>query len=105
EEEDLPVKFTAPSASANREEAIERVDRNAQEQWKEAANESVREIALENEQFTTDDVRRVLDAKPVITHELRALGAMMIKAYKTGIIQPSSEFKQSIQVQCHRRRS
>jgi hypothetical protein len=94
-------KYDSAGAASARDESMERVDEHADEEWKEAAYDSVYEVALENETLTADDVQRRLDGKPVHTHELRALGPIMLRAAKERIIEQDGTFTRSTQVQCH----
>ena len=71
------------------QEAIRQVDEHADEEWKQLALEAVKICASLLDEVTTDDVWRALAAVPDVgTHEARALGPIMIKAQKLGIIEP-----------------
>lgn len=87
------------------DEAIERVGRNADPNWKQAALEAVCIIALDRRQrFTTDDVWELLDQQGVrATHEPRALGAVIRTAQSKGLIQSTGEYVKSKRIECHGR--
>ncbi len=63
--------MTDPAKQA-RDEAVDRVDRNANEQWKQNAFAAVRRLALRGTEFTTDDVWAELGTEEG-THEKRAM--------------------------------
>ena len=83
-------------------EAIDRVDRNADPDWKEHALTVVEQLAMTRATFTTDDVWARLDPA-FATHEPRALGAVMRKAAALGLIRATSTYENSTRVECHGR--
>lgn len=88
-----------------RDEAVDRVERNADNEWKEAAYLA---CCLSAEMFptlTSDDVwlRLALLFPQHSTHERRAMGAVMRRAARDGIIAPTGEYTQSVRPQCHAR--
>ena len=86
-----------------RDEAIERANDHANQEWKSLARSAVVFLAETGRPFTTDDVWDLLDALPVKTHEPRALGAIMQKAAKDGLIRSSGPYVKSRRPECHRR--
>jgi hypothetical protein len=74
-------------SEAAKKAAMEQVEENANQAWNELMLEQVRLTAMEKHQFTSDDVMdRYLtldDPKPV-THELRAMGPVLVRAAKAG---------------------
>lgn len=80
--------FDTGRAKASRDEAVERVERHADTLWKNAVREIVHQLARERDYFTTDDVLARLELVAVETHELRALGPMMLAVAREGIIEP-----------------
>lgn len=64
-----------PGAKA-RDEALERVEANAHEAWKAAANDALDATIAAGGQFTAEDVRAKIP-DDVTTHELRAMGPIM----------------------------
>lgn len=67
-------------------EAMARVARAANEAWKQAAYETVETVARERNFFTADHVMASIPTD-VHTHELRALGPIMLKAARNGVIE------------------
>lgn len=69
-------------------EGMERVEKNAKQQWMALMLDLAHQVCRERLQFTADDLMDKYDSinnpdKPV-THELRALGPVMMKAAKAG---------------------
>lgn len=81
---DQPTLWDALAAA---DEAIKRVDENADEGWKRAATQIVWEFAQMPGGFTTDDVMEGLDGMGVVTHDNRALGPVMRRMIRGGHIQ------------------
>jgi hypothetical protein len=67
--------------------ALDAVDNSADERWKKAADYAVMQLALRKPEVTADDVWDVLDGLNVDTHENRAMGPVMRRAAKDGIIE------------------
>ena len=86
-----------------KEEAINRVELNADPQWFDAAMRAVKRLALGRDTFTTDDVWEELQYVSNTTHEPRAMGAVMRNAAKTGIITATSGYRTSQRSECHGR--
>jgi len=95
-------KFNAQKSAAKRDQAMEQVEQSAEEEWKEVAYDTVIEVARVRQTFTADDVQEKLDKKPVHTHELRALGPVMLRAARDHVIEDSGTFTRTTQVKCHR---
>lgn len=74
--------FTALDA---KHEAMERVEEHADDEWKDAAYKAVLLAANVYENFTSDDVMELIPPE-VETHEHRALGPVMLRAAKAGLI-------------------
>ena len=89
------------AATKAREEAIAQVGLNADCAWKDIALQVVADVAEEWAEFTTDEVLERLADKTVSTHEMRALGPVMMAAQKAGIIMPSDTFVKSKAVSRH----
>lgn len=84
-----------------RDEALGRVEANADERWKAEALAAVRHLARMLPEFTTDDVwARLGDSYP---HEPRALGAVMKTAAAAGLIEPTDRIRTSHRPECHAR--
>lgn len=91
-------------AARARDEAIERVDEHADQDWKVEARQAVLHAAAHRAEFTTDYVWWLLDQREVLPpHEPRALGAIMRKAAREGLIQRSDRVVESVRPANHRR--
>ncbi len=88
-----------------REEALERVEVNAEPAWKDVAYRAVMWLASMSSSFTTDSVWAAIEAHhpDVVTHEPRAMGAVMRRACDAGVIVRTDRTKNSIRPQSHRR--
>jgi len=71
---------------ANKADAMQRVWNHANDHWKQLAYEAVRQLARSRQWFTTDDVWHLLAANEAATHEHRAMGPVMLRAAKAGLI-------------------
>jgi len=91
------------AAQAAKEEAMERVELHADEDWKMAAEVAVRLVARRGRPFTTDEVVELLTQSNVTTHDLRALGPIMRNALREGLVEESGLWRKSSLVSCHRR--
>lgn len=92
------------AARAATDEAIERVERHANENWTAAAFGVVVWVAERRPEFTTDPVWAVLERRypDVQTHEPRALGAVIKKAVREGVIEATDRTHKSVRPECHR---
>lgn len=88
------------SADKAKEIAIDKVRRNADQIWSDAALMLVYSVASEKQRFTTDDLWTRGLPPP---REPRALGAVMRAAQANGWIRPTDEHKLSVRATCHRR--
>lgn len=87
-----------------RDEAMRRVDGNAEVDWKECAREAIRYIAERRPEMTTDPVWYMLDSWHVpFPHEPRALGPLMKAAVTRGWLRPTARVHKSVRPECHRR--
>lgn len=86
-------------------EAIERVERNADSEWKDGAYLACCLVAESLIEFTTDDVWEYMERlfPNAQTHEPRAMGAIMRKAARDGKIVPTGEYAKSSRSECHSR--
>ena len=83
-------------------QAINKVERNANEQWVSTAMFIILYLSKEHTQFTADMVWSEFKHYPTIkTHEPRAMGAVMRKAQKIGLISRTSFFVNSNRTSCH----
>jgi hypothetical protein len=84
-------------------EAIERVERNADQQWKAVAEAAVRQIASTRRTLTTDDVWAALTDTGFSTHEPRAMGAIMTAAARKRWVEATDRTIESTRPENHRR--
>lgn len=75
------------SAREARDDGMQTVDENADEEWRRVMSELVVKVAKQRRTFTSDDVFDLLDALPrkPVTHDLRAFGPVMMRAIKDGV--------------------
>lgn len=86
QQENWPNQPSLLDALAAADEAIRRVDENADEGWKRAAGLAVFQRAKMGQPFTTDDIMEDLSDMGVVTHDNRALGPVIRRALQTAII-------------------
>lgn len=82
-------------------EAIRRADRHAYPAWKDAAFQVVQHLAASGQPFTTDDVWEGLHGSDR-PHEPRALGGVMVRAARRGIIAKADGVRPSQRIEAHR---
>ena len=97
-----PSIFDAFEATQALEEALVRVETNADDEWKTTALRAVGWLAMTQPRFTTDDVWAVLVDREEATHEPRALGPIMLRARKLGYITGTDDYVLSQRPECHR---
>jgi hypothetical protein len=83
--------------------AIDQVERNADDEWREAAAEIIMRLAQTRSVFTTDDVWEQLVLAGYTTHEPRAMGAVMRASARMGVICKTDRVVNSRRAQCHAR--
>lgn len=71
------------------------VESNANEAWKRAAMNAIRQLCSTKREWTADDLWDILAGEEVGTHEPRALGAMVIKAAKLGLCRATDRMVKS----------
>jgi hypothetical protein len=81
------------------EKAIKKCERGSDAEWIASAIEAIEMVALEQEQFTADDIWRFVDPP----REPSALGVALRRAAKAGVCKVSNEYRQSIRPSTHRR--
>jgi len=81
--------FDPAASKAARDEAILRVDANADEEWKIAATQALYRVALEQSTLISNDLWRYV-SKP---REPRALGPLMQRGVSQGWIVATPDFK------------
>lgn len=90
----------ADKAKAARDEARDRVEKNADEDWKAEARralwEAIKRVGYHGE-LTTDDIECSTPREP------KVWGPMMTKAAKAGVIEKTGEMRTSTSIRCHAR--
>tara|TARA_R110000824_G_scaffold93279_2_gene225722 strand:+ start:492 stop:899 length:408 start_codon:yes stop_codon:yes gene_type:complete len=92
--------FGDAQSKAAKVEAVNRVERNADEEWMEVAFKVVVALSRARAEFTTDSVWRRLDSAP---HEPRAMGAVMRRAARAGLCVKTDRVVESKKISNHRR--
>ena len=90
-----------PTAERAKREAVARVEANANSEWKRRVDSVIRELAAQRHEFTTDDVWERLSDYQESTHERRALGSMMTKAARDGVIVATERYVPSTRRESH----
>lgn len=81
-----------------RDAALDRVEGNAKAEWNEQADAVVAALARSGRRFSPDDVWAAGLPRP---REPRALGPVMMRAVKSGLIEPTGEWINSKQASQH----
>ena len=68
-------------------EHISQGTKHADPKWRKAALAVVKRLARKQETLTTADVLQELEKSEVKTHDLRAIGGVMMECKKTGLIE------------------
>ena len=92
-------RMDALAGEKNKEEAIERVDRHMDPEWRQKTMQAIWILAKEKPEFTTDDVWKFVPS----TRENKAMGACMMRAKKQGLVQPTERHIPSERPDCNRR--
>lgn len=98
------IQFTLDDALAEtaKREALAQVETHAAPDWKDYALETVKQVAQHCSEFSTDRVLEALQDSPITTHELRALGPVMVAAARAGYIVATDRFENSASVSRHK---
>ena len=96
--------FSKQQGEAARDEAIQRVEEAADEDFKSAAIEVIEFVARTTPRFTTDRVWYFITKRGITPpREPRVLGALMRKAAGRGWIEATNEHRLSTKSSNHRR--
>lgn len=79
--------MTEDDGSTGKKDGMDRVDANADLDWKTEAYNAVLRIAAAQEFFTPDDVRAEIALTGATTHDDRALGPIMLRCAREGLIE------------------
>lgn len=93
------------TAEAARDEAIARVENNANQDWLDAFRRALERVARGRLHFNTDPVWEEFEREypQPKQHEPRAAGAVVVKAMRDGVISPTDMFWASNRKSCHKR--
>lgn len=94
---------TLDEAIAARDHAIQQAEDHAHQQWLDVAYNAIVTLAAQQDTLTADDVWRLIDWTGVTTHEPRAMGAVVKKAVRDGIIEPTGAYVKSARKVNHAR--
>jgi hypothetical protein len=94
---------TLTEALQARDEAIDQAEDHAHAEWLAFALLTVKHLALLGSEFTTDAVWERLDHYGVTTHEPRAMGAVIKRAVRDGLIVPTGRYVKSARKVNHAR--
>lgn len=84
---------------AGAREGMSRVMKGANPEWVEAVSEIVRSLARSQETLTADDI--FAQGISVETNDNRALGPIMKRIQKEGLIEPTQTFIKSTRAELH----
>ena len=84
-----------------KEDAIDQVEENANARWMEGAYQIVLGIAHKHALFTTDLVWEALAHTDLVTHETRAMGAVMRRIDREGQARPTKDYVPSVRAVRH----
>lgn len=93
-----PEAERARLAREARDEALRRVELNAEDEWKDRAKDALRAYARNHGEFASDALWDAGLEKP---HEARALGPIMLWGQKEGIIAPTNRLQASTLISSH----
>jgi hypothetical protein len=99
------VELGSATPTRTKEEGMRRVGINMNPEWSEFAFRCVSEVASTRSEFTADDIDDQIESytaagRPV-THEKRALGVVMTRAARAGLIQPTDRIIPSTRRKLH----
>jgi hypothetical protein len=83
--------------------ALSQVARNANPAWAECVRGIVYGYATTHAEFVTDDFHAMIEVLPFRQHEKRALGAIMLKLSRDGVIEQTGRYVKSQRMACHYR--
>lgn len=101
-----PKRKSQGAAKEAKQEAIQRVEQNANPQFLAMCRVALEAVAREQEYFTTDPVweRYEQGSSHPFPHERRAIGPVMLRATKDGVItKAGDQHWNSTSARCHNR--
>jgi hypothetical protein len=101
--DDQPTLFDDQAAA--RDNAIDRAEEHADVAWRQAAYDSGRRLAAIRATLISEDIFASMAGTGLATHEPRAMGAIMRRLHKDGLIEPTDRFVTSPSPVGHKRPS
>ena len=98
--DDIINPFDLEKGEKLRDAAIKQVGDNASSKWLEAALAAVQRVAEANDEFTTDEVWAEVAE---MTHEPRAMGAVMRIAVRKKLVIPTNQYQPTKRPSSHAR--
>jgi hypothetical protein len=96
--------FDVVQGETLRDEAVRRVEDHAPVDWNKQALAAVKFVAERKREFSTDAVWQVLEQRGIGgPPEPRALGAVMRRAVRVGLVEATDRVEKSRRPECHRR--
>jgi len=83
--------------------AINKSYENAPIQWIVRAEMIIRQLAVNGQSFSSDDCWRELEQHGLTVREPRALGAIMLRLARAGVIRSTGQYVKSVRKEAHRR--
>ena len=87
---------TLDDALAAAADGMDRAERHADTDWKDACRRIIKTLAASGEPFRSDDVCFELDKRPESTHDRRAVGPMIAAAAREGLIVKTGDMRRSV---------
>lgn len=96
-------QLSLEDAIAARDKGIQQAEDHAHQQWLDVAYNAIVTLAQQKDTFTADDLWRIIDWTGATTHEPRAMGAVVKRAVRDGIIEPTGSYVKSARKVNHAR--
>ena len=95
-------EFDFDAGQAGKEDGMDRVEKNADAEWKEAALKVVHHYAKHNPHVTVNDLWAGMDTLGLTTHNNKASGPVFLKAARNNWIEKTKETDTSSRPTRHR---
>lgn len=96
------VQATIFEAERRKTEGMESSYKNSSTVWRDAVVNRLHEVLSTKEFFTADDILVPVEREGIFTKTNTALGAILVAAKRSGLIESTNMFKQSERVSRHR---
>ena len=94
--------FSYAAAQRGKEAGMAQVEQNAAPLFSDAAEQAIREAALQNPEVSINDIWPALEQQGIRTHENRAAGPVMVRCAKRGWIVKTDRTVRSIRSTRHK---